>query len=273
MKLATNLLILIFIVFCASCSTGLISVNRSYVLGITNLKEFDISNFDVYVFNICERFDSQVDYTERFCDCPDDFYDLKKEDSIKKIEEVYFLINENSDLALYFTTFSHKYISNKQQGFLNDATKYKDQINLNEIEYVYVGALNHDNNFIHFRHSGTDEDIFLHYKKEQLSILVEKANIATAENKYDITDEIELSEVFSTKLNYKKGDYSIVYHKRDTARTVEKLIFTTKKGKLNLLFEFRDYNEKLYKMGSERLRYQLNYYQIDTIHSHARKSY
>ena len=195
---------------------------------------------------------------------------------LKKIEEVYFLINRRSDLALYLTTFSQKFISNKQQGFLNDPKLYKDQINLNKIEYVYVGAINRSNKFIHFRHSGTDEDIFLHYRHNpvQNAMLIERANVATAENHYDISDEIAIDNVFSTKLNYKKrNDHRIVYHKRDTARTVEKLIFTTKKGKLNILFKFKDYPKKLYKIGYQRLRYQLNYYQIDTVAANIRKKY
>ena len=275
MKLLAKIILIAFVAILASCSSGLYNVDKSYIKGITNIKEFDISDFEIYVFNVCEKFDRRIDFTDRFCDCPEDFYKLKREDSIKKIEEVYFLINKRSDLALYFTTYSQKYISNKQQGFLNDPKLYKDQINLNKIEYVYVGSINRLNKFIHFRHSGIDEDIFLHYRNNpvQDALLIERANVATAENNYDITEEIALDNVFSTKLNYKRRNYRIVYHKRDTARTVEKLIFTTKKGKLNILFKFKDYKKKLYKIGSQRLRYQLNYYQIDTITASIRKKY
>jgi hypothetical protein len=233
-----------------------------------------MNDFSIYVFNICERFDREVDYLERFCDCPDDFYEHPL-DSIKKIEEVYLLINEEAQLAVYLTTLSHKYISNKRKGFLNDSSKYRKKVNLNQIEYAYVGSLDRERDEIDFPHRGNEKDISLHYEQSlwATSILIDKVRIPTAENGYTTEEDINLKEVFSNRLRYVKKGYKVVYFQNDIPRTVEKLIFTSKKGKLDLLFTFRDYEEKVYKIDSKRLRYQLDYLDIDTTTARIRKAY
>lgn len=275
MKASLKILIIIGLLCCASCSTRLYKVDRSYVQHIKELKEFDITDFSVYVFNICERFDREVDYLERFCDCPNDFYKLTQRDSIKKIEEVYLLINEEAQLAVYLTTLSHKYISNKRKGFLNDSSKYRKKVNLNQIEYAYVGSLDRKRDNIDFPHPGKEEDIGLHFERSQWasSILIDKVRIPTAENAYTTEEPIDLREVFSNRLHYVKSDYKVIYFQKDIPRTVEKLVFTEKKGKLDLLFTFSDYEEKVYKIDSKRLRYQLDYGDIDTVSARTRKGY
>ncbi|MBT8254935.1 MAG: hypothetical protein KJO23_00200, partial [Bacteroidia bacterium] len=196
---------------CLACGGKLYNIDHPYVDRIDELKEFNATDFSTYVFNICEKFDSKTNYTERFCPCPDNFYELKPTDSIKKIEEVYFMLNEPANLAIYVTTRSHKYISNSRRGFLNDPLQYKDKINLNQIEYIYIGNLDNTQNKIYFPHPRGDENhhIILEYNRDVFPerLLLEQANIATAENKYNTRVPIPLEQVFNTRLEFKMKNY------------------------------------------------------------------
>ena len=94
MKRLHLFIILICILICTSCATRLYTTKSNFAMNIEDEKRFDVNEFEIYVFNICEKYAPTVDPVERFCKCPDNFFDVAKQDSIRKIEEVYFLIHK-----------------------------------------------------------------------------------------------------------------------------------------------------------------------------------
>ena len=234
-------------------------------MNIEDEKRFDVNEFEIYVFNICEKYAPTVDPVERFCKCPDNFFDVAKQDSIRKIEEVYFLIHKTKDLVIYLTTNSHKYISKKQRGFLNDRTKYEDKINLNQIEFAYVGRIIRNENRIDFEHPGKKKGMKLQYSSTDYpnKLLIKSGHIATAENDYSITSPIQMDNVFYTELSYNNSTCDIVYFRKEEQLNVNTISFSKKKEKLNLIFRFQNNSETMYKMGTNRLRFRSSFEDID----------
>lgn len=265
MKYKIQYVMFISTLLLVSCSTRLYKINSNYVINIEEQKTFNIEDFNVYVYNICEKYTKKIDPIKRFCNCPENFFDVAKSDSLKKIEEVYFLTHKQSNLVIYLTTQSHQFISNKQKGFLNDRELYENKINLNEIEYAYVGQINRSKNNIRFKHKGKDKDIVLSYNPTEfpMTLTIDKANIATVENNYSISQPIDMNTIFTNQLSYKKSACDIFYYDKKQPLKVEKISVVQKKNNLNLFFHFNTSNDKLYKIGSGRLRYQLEYSQID----------
>lgn len=263
MKKISILIVISFLTF--SCSS-LKPIAKKELEEYKNAKKFNKNDFKIYVFNMCEKYSKDVKNTERFCECPDDFYDVAKQDQIKKIEELYLLMHRKTDLVLYFTTKSHKYIYEDLKGFLNDPNIYKDNIALEQIEGIYIGRYDINNHLIHFPSYKDRNDIILHFDENEYpkQILFKKANVATAENDYDISEPIILDSVFKEKLTYKlKNDFSIKYYKKQITKVVDKMFITSKKGKVNISFGFNDF-DGFYKLNSKKIKYYPNYSLIQT---------
>ncbi|MCD2259648.1 hypothetical protein [Psychroserpens luteolus] len=271
-KIAYMILILAFL----SCRTGLKLVSDSYYLQEDRktkvktkipLKSFALNGFDIYVFNICEKL--QVDDPkDRFCECPSDFYNSELSSNMKKVEELYLLKHKKTDLIIYLTTFSHKYIS-QHSGFLNDPKFYENNIVLDQIEFAYIGKIDDIENVIHFPSHNDSEDIILHYDPQVFSkeLLFTKANVATAENNYTIFKPISLDKVFKQQFSYHKRDYSISYYHGSNnmesvnPKVVDTLKLFVKKDKVELSFSFNNF-DKDYKMSKKRIKYLPNFYLI-----------
>lgn len=251
--------ILIIGIFC-SCSP--VKENKSYLKNeFSNVKKFNTNDFKIYVFNLCEVYKMKIDNSERFCKCPEKFYDVAKTDSIKKIEELYLLKHRKTDLVLYLTTKSHKYISNKQKGFLNDRELYEDNIVLRDIESIYIGEYDDDSKIIHFPSFKDQNDIILRFEKYNYpdKIVLDQANIATAENNYDISSPIPLKSIFKEDLVYNNSSkYKITYTYKDTLRLVDRIFITSKKGEVGLSFGFQNM-EYFYEVNAKNIKFHPNY--------------
>jgi hypothetical protein len=213
------------------------------------------------VFNLCEIYKKEVDNAERFCKCPDSFYDVAKGDSIKKIEELYLLIHRKTDLVFYLTTKSHKYISNDQKGFLNDRKLYENNIVLKDIESIYIGRYDSVNQLIHFPSFKDEKDIILNFQKDTPSdnITFTRANLATAENNFDISEPIGLDKLFNEKLIYKRrSDYKMSYRYKDTLRIVDRIYITSKKGEIGVMLGFSNLND-YFDFKNHNIKYHPNY--------------
>lgn len=263
MKNVIFCLTLIYILF--SCSP--IKENKNYLSKeFKNIKRFNTNDFKTYVFNLCESYKKEVDNAERFCECPENFYDIAKQDSIKKIEELYLLKHRKTDLVLYFTTKSHKYISNEQKGFLNDRELFENNIVLKDIESIYIGRYDDDSKLIHFPSQKNQNDIILLFEKYEYpdKIVFHEANIATAENKYDISTPISLKSIFKEELIYnRENNYNISYTYKDTLRIVDRIFITSKKGEIGLTFGFKNLNS-FYEVKNKDIKYHPNYSLIQT---------
>lgn len=235
---------------------------------------YEVADFDIYVYNICQKIGKGVD-NERFCSCPDDFFNGLNTKIFKKVEEIYLLKHRNTDLVLYLTTFSHKYIK-EGRGFLNDPRYYKDKIVLDQIEYVYIGQLIENQNIIHFPNVKNNQDIILHFDYKQYQIdnklMMLEGNIATAENRYNVYEPINLTGIFSDTISYKHSpNYSIDFYKNNgcigssdcPVKNIKTINIISRKGKTEIIFIPSDPKERLYKIASKRIKYAPNFYLID----------
>lgn len=265
----------VFIIFTlASCSSGLYIVSNEYIMN-KDVKAYNLNDFDFYVFNICEEYTKKEFNNNRFCGCPDGFFEVSAKDSIKKVEELYLLIHKKCDLAIYMTSRSHKYIYDDQTGFLNDRKVYENSLILDQIEYFYVGSIDSLTNRIRFENikNKKGEDIILHYNSVDFPNIVSvgKVNIATAENNYDNFKEIKLDSIFNISIDFVKSDYKIYFYNNDgkvgetVKKEIKKLYFTPRNERLEIIFAFENFQDKLFKVKSKRIPYTLNYSKIDTL--------
>lgn len=253
--------------FTFSCSS-LKLIENDELLEYKKIKKYNITDFKTYVFNICEKYGDTIDNSKRFGECTDDFFDVAQKKEIRKVEELYLLSHRKTDLVLYFTTTSHKYIYKEPNGFLNDPEKFKNNIVLNEIENVYIGRKDTIAGFIHFPSYKDSNDIILHFDKEKYpeNIFLTSANLATAENDYDISEEIPLDSVFNQKLVYKYNkNMTIKFYKKaksrqekEIAMELDGIFITSKKGKVEILLGFSN-NEKLYQYSKMKVKYHPNF--------------
>lgn len=255
-----------------ACQSGLYLVNQEYMdERVKTTKRFDINEFDTYVYNICEDFvvRDKDSLLTRFCDCPEDFFNPTKYKNLKKVEEIYLLKHKTSNLVLYLTTFSHKYIR-KGSGFLNDSTIYKDKIILDQVESIYIGNVDRENHKIYFKGTGKRRDITFYFDPAKYPNAVEitKGNMATAENNYSIKNPIPLDAVFANDVRYIKKDYTIDYYKRHNYKTVphhvSMLNIIADEDNIEVVFSFSDFEEH-YKLAAKRILYHPNFETINKI--------
>ncbi len=242
-----------------SCSGKLYTVNQAYIEQIYENEEiakttFDLVDFDFYIFNICEKYEG-AKLEERFCECPDDFYEISEKQKLKKLEEVYLLFHKELDLVLYITTFSHKYIYEDQSGFLNDKAIYANSMILADIEYVYVGREVPNEHLIQFIGHGKHKDISLHYKRlTSDKLMIDKVKIPTAENNYSTKDFINTEGVFKNDLNFKKNKNYKVYYSKEKKNEITSFQIIDKRNSLEILSQINDV--LWFKIPRKRIPYQ-----------------
>lgn len=261
------ILLLTITVLVVSCKS-LRKIDENDYNKYKKVKKFSAADFKIYVFNICEKYGDNIDRASRFNECPDNFFEVAKQKKIKKVEELYLLIHQRTDLVIYFTTTFHVYVFKKQDGFLNDPAKFKNNIVLNEIENIYIGRIDSESGLIHFPSIKDKNDIIIHYdiEKSLNEIFLTKANIATAENDYDISEEIELDELFNQDLSYRyKENMSIKYFRNNPNKLKEpdsvlldNIFITSKKGKVKTIFSFTN-SENVYNIKKIKVKYHPNF--------------
>lgn len=259
-------IIITLFILCSSCRSGL-DLGDSF--SFDKVKSYKIKDFDIYVYNICEKIGKEVN-NDRFYNCQDNFYDLAMKDSIRKVEEVYLLKHKKSNLILYLTSFSHKYIV-KNSGFLNDRKCYENKIVLNQIEYVYIGTIDDSAKTIHFPSYNKKEDIILELNNNLFprKIALCNAYIATSDNNYDISESIDLNKVFKDSIVYKKNNNFLFdyYHSNEVSESkikkqVSEIKIVSTKGKVDMIFSFKNFR-KQYKISNKRIKYRPNFVLIE----------
>lgn len=262
--------IIIFIVtliIISSCGSGLykttqLNLDKEGVL----MKTYNLDEFDIYTYNICEDATKETN-NKRFSNCQENFYDIAENDTILKVEEVYLLRHRQSDVIIYLTTFSDKYLEYKK-GFLNDRLIYENKIILNKVEYAYIGKIDSISNWIHFPSQNDGKDIILHYAKNSFpkSIELIEANIATAENNYTTDEKINLDKVFRQSVVYKKGDYEIEFFAKKIGNSLSYLPkclnIISRQGKVEVVLGCNDSDALFFKISNRKVRYSTNYFII-----------
>ncbi len=263
---------ILIILLLTSCKSGLYTLSELNVdlNEVSNIR-LNLNDFSIYTYNICEDM-AKSSEEGRFNNCHEDFYAIQDTSTTKKVEEVYLLLHQKTNLVLYFTTFSHKNIR-KGKGFLNDNEAYNGHVVLNQIEYIYIGTKNETAGWIHFPSESKLKDIIIHYDKSQFpdKIFLKEANIATAENNYSLDQKIPLADVFNDNLIYNKQNlYDIVFYKKinkigeNNSKKVEEVFLVSDKDKVYFIFSNTD-QSSFYKIDNKRIKYRPNFFLIDNL--------
>jgi len=181
---------------------------------------------------------------ERFIACPDNFFEISKNDSLSKVEELYFLKHNTADIVLYFTTFSHQFIR-KQKGFLNDATRYKNKFYLSDIENIYVGKINENSDSLRFSHQKNNSKMIWHLPTENSNldaIEIKEMNVETVENKGNFKEKIQLDQVFAIPFTLTASNYRLYdIASRENPQRIESFcIISTRSSKKEILLQRTD---------------------------------
>ena len=261
-----KIIILVFtLVIISSCGSGLykatqLNLDQEGVLS----KSYDLDEFDIYTYCICEDAKQETN-NKRFFNCSDSFHDIPVRDTILKVEEVYLLKHKKSDIILYLTTFSDKYIEHKK-GFLNDRSIYENKVILNKLEYAYIGKMNTTLGWLQFPDQKGGEDVILHYNQSSFpdSIEVIEANIATAENKYTTDEKISLANVFRQPLVFNKRNYELEFYEKGIGNSVSHfpkcVNIISMKGKVEVVFGCKELDTLFFKISNRKVRYNTNYF-------------
>ncbi len=258
------LIIIPLLTIISSCGSGLYKSTTVFNnISDELIKSYDFDDFDIYVYSICEDSKSEVN-NERFYNCPDNFFKLNKTDTILKVEEVYLMKHRPTDLVLYLTTTSDKYIRHKK-GFLNDRSIYENTIVLNKMEYAYIGSIDKALNLIYFPNQKKGEDLILHYNTDNFpdQIQICEANIAAAENTYSTAEKIDIENIFRQPLNYDLKDYQLHYYGKEIGGlelykpdSVNVLI---RNGKMEVVFGNKATDSLFFRISNKKIRYNTNF--------------
>lgn len=229
------------------------------------VSDFKVSDFKVYAFNICEKYKKGTLPIKRFCECPDNFFEISKKEEIKKNEETYLLINKKLNLVLYLTTFSHKYIYENQSGFLNDSCIYKNKMYVKDFECIYIGKLDSKNEIITFIKKETTENMIWHFKKDSLlsSYTIDKVKIATAENKFKPVEFISLDTVLSNEIIFKEVKYDFFYSKEKRGLLIDKFYLIDTELGIEIIVESKEACNERYRFSSKKIPYQMKFEDIE----------
>lgn len=260
------ILIIGAIIFITSCSSRLYKIKELNLdrPGIHS-KTYHLNEFKVYILGLCEN--TALDNKDkRFFNCPRNYFARKRKDTLK-IEEVYLLYHQQLNLGLYLTTFSHTNLKDST-GFLNDEKIYKNKIVLNEIEYGYIGQIDTTSNWIHFPSQEKNPDVILHYDRNLFpdKILINEANIATAENKFSIDEKINLTRVFREPLAYIQNNYRLVFYEKSAGKgnlhLPDCFNIISRRGRVELAFGCAGKDRLFFKIPNSKVRYHPNFYLI-----------
>jgi hypothetical protein len=258
------ILFAVVIIFTSSCGSGIykntdLHLDKEGVF----VESYSLDEFDIYTYSICEDATKETN-NKRFSNCQENFYDLAQKDTLLKVEEVYLLRNRYSNVIIYLTTLSVKYIKYKK-GFLNDRSVYENKIILDNVEYAYIGEINTNLDWIHFPNQNDDQDIILHFDKVSFpkSINLIEANIATAENKYNTDEKINLGKVFRQPIIYRKKKYKVQFFKGKIGKKpfyLPKCInIISRQGKIELVFGCKN-DSYFFKISNRKVKYNTNFY-------------
>lgn len=255
MKLQHKIILIGSVLCTLSCANYSILKPR-FIESLSDAKVYNTSAFDCYVFNICEIYNKKTNGSERFIKCPSNFFEKTKNDSIKKVEELYLLKHKTSNLALYFTTISYK--TRPQKGFLNDSLLYNSKLYLRDVKYIYVGNVNPTGNRITFKNQKDGSKLIWHLSKninKSSFFTVESVNAKTVENKESIKDKIVLNEVFSVPFAFNKENYAILNTKNEQELITKLFLVENKKMKTAVIFKLNDSLALGYKFSHRKVLY------------------
>ncbi|MCG2419400.1 hypothetical protein K8089_10225 [Aequorivita sp. F47161] len=222
-------LTLVFVCFSFSCS----SVK---FLPVTD--SIDISEYQVYVFRLCEYRNSYGNKRYFLCDEPCEETNVQANDTIQIIEELYMLRSQKSpENIIYFTSKSDKYIQ-RNRGIFND-TLYKKYIMASDIEYVYFGKITNSNkiNFVN-----PIENLSFSFKNgsEKCEFILDSIYSQTAVKNTISNQHLKMKNLFNVEIQFLESNRKLVVNKKnlDTINTLvlkeNRMFFNGKNNSVNL---------------------------------------
>lgn len=228
-----------------------------YLVTFDNVKQYKLKDFEIYALGTCESYDSSVGRSKRFNNCPDNFFEISKEKKLVKVEEVYLLIHNESNLVLYFTTKTKRNLK-RQKGFLNDRKIYENSIILSDIEFIYVGINKPDSNLIEFKKLNKNLLITWQYSIEDAStIYIKEGTIPVRENKMKPNIPINLEDIHANGLKFRKSSYDL--YSRNKSDKILDFEIKESSGSIEILFNSLSNNKKWKK----RLKYKPTFKELN----------
>ncbi len=208
---------------------------------VTNeLGSFDLKKFDLYTFQLVKKDTALIH--------PVFTNGLNKTEMDLVYEELYLFLEKKGNIALYLTTFSHKYIY--KDGVFNRDFNF-NKISVNEIDFIFVGNYNKDK--ITFKNPKKEDvdAIELYYSRIGDNLKLEKiTNNYGLRKDRDINHFINMNEVFAVDIVYQKDLRKFVYQQENQEEiVVESLAINTD----NLYFGLAKNNPRKYKMIRNRV--------------------
>ena len=258
-KIKAHLLLITVALISISCLRPYTMVNQKNFKAKSVVETINMDEFEIFTFNICESYKDEIDGAERFIKCPNNFFDISAKDKIKKVEELYLLKKKNSNLVIYATSYSHKYIG-KQKGFLNDRENYENKFYLKQTEFIYIGRLDATQKVISFHLQKRNDVPMIWHLSSPLnnadSLNIEKVNIETVENTGSYLDKpIDIIEVFNLPLTFYRSNYALKDYIEGSQ--VSKLYVVARDEKKELIFE-TDSLSKRYRFPARLVKYYTN---------------
>ncbi len=219
---------------------GLISLSYSCRSAkfIPVTETIDLSEFEVYVFRLCEYRKSYGNTRYFLCDKPCENTDVQANSDIQIIEELYVLhAKANPEKVIYLTSKSDKYIR-RNRGIFNDSL-YKKYIMASDIEYVYFGKMKQSGS-LNFVNSNEDLSFYFRADPKNCRFVIDSIYSQTVVKNSISNKHLKISEMFNVEIQFLETDRKIVISKKDRD-TVQSLVlkdgrmhFNGKAKKVNL---------------------------------------
>jgi hypothetical protein len=172
-----------------------------------------ISEYQVYVFRLCEYRNSYGNKRFFLCDEPCVETDVQADDSIQIIEELYILrsLADPKDI-IYITSRSDKYIQ-RNRGIFND-TLYKKYIMASDLEYVYFGKIINSDK-IDFVNPTENLSFTFKDDSENCRFILDSIYSETAVKNTISNQHLKMADLFNVGIQFLETDRKLVVSKKD----------------------------------------------------------
>ncbi len=170
---------------------------------------FDLSNYDIYVFSLCESYTNEdPDGNYEILQYPI-FKSCRVSTSEKIIEQNLLLLPKQieNDTVIYLTSFSYK---NLQQGKgVFNCSEFRDTFFVEDTDFIFIGKIT-ENQTLEFK-DDSGKIASWYYQKDVSTLKVIKVSLPKVPSKPE--SAIKLSSVFSAEMQFYKEDFHLEYGK------------------------------------------------------------
>ncbi len=198
----------------------------------------DLSEYQVYVFRLCEYRKSYGNTRYFLCDKPCENSDIQANPDTQIIEELYVLHSKaNPEKVIYLTSKSDKYIR-RNRGIFNDSL-YKNYIMASDIEYVYFGKMKQSGS-LNFVNPTEDLSFYFRQDAENCRFVIDSIYSQTVIKNSISNKHLKIFDLFNVEIQFLESDREIIISKkeRDTVQSMVlrdgRMYFNGKAKRVNL---------------------------------------